>query len=107
MLILLDECVPEPLRGYISGHEVRTIRAAGWSGKKNGELLNLMTAAGVHVFLTVDQNLGYQQNLTNLSIAIIVMKAITNRLNDLLPLVPAVENALDTIQEGQLVVISE
>ncbi len=59
MRILLDECVPRPLRRELTGHDVRTIREAGWAGKKNGELLALMAGAGFEVLLAVDQNLRY------------------------------------------------
>src|SRR5207253_9298653 len=57
MRILLDECVPRPLRRELAGHDVHTIREMGWAGKKNGELLALMAGAGFEVLLTVDQNL--------------------------------------------------
>ena len=69
MRILLDECVPRPLRRELAGHDVRTIREMGWAGKKNGELLSLMAGAGFEVLLTVDQNLRYQQNLTAAGVA--------------------------------------
>ena len=57
MRILLDECVPRPLRRELPGHDVRTIRDMGWAGRKNGELLGLMARVGFEVLLTVDQNL--------------------------------------------------
>lgn len=103
MLILLDECVPRPLRRSVTGHDVRTIREMGWAGKKNGELLALMSGAGFQVLLTVDQNLRYQQNLAAAGVAIIVMVAPTNRLADLILLVPGVELALVGIAPGVVV----
>ena len=63
MRILLDECVPHRLRRGLSGHDVRTVPEMGWSGKRNGELLQLMTAQRFEVLMTVDQNLRYQQKL--------------------------------------------
>jgi hypothetical protein len=63
MRILLDECVPRRLARELAGHDVRTVPEMGWSGKRNGELLQLMAGQGFEVFLTVDQNLRYQQNL--------------------------------------------
>jgi hypothetical protein len=83
MRILLDECVPRPLRRELTGHDVRTIREMGWAGKKNGELLALMAGAGLEVLLTVDQNLRHQQNLAASGVAVVVMVAPTNRLADL------------------------
>ena len=103
MRILLDECVPRPLRRELAGHNVRTIREMGWAGKKNGELLALMAGAGFEILLTVDQNMRHQQNLAVLGIAIVVMVARSNRLADLVPLVPKVELALAGIQSGDAV----
>ena len=74
--------------------------------KNNGELLAAMLASGWEVLITVDQNLRYQQNLSGTPIAILVLVATTNRLADLLPLVPAAEVALQTIQGGQIVEVS-
>ena len=60
MRILLDECVPKPLKRELSDYEIRTVVEMGWSGKKNGELLQLMNQAGFTILLTTDQNLRYQ-----------------------------------------------
>ena len=94
MRILLDECVPRPLRREFPRHDVRTIREMGWAGTKNGALLALMAAAGFEVLLTVDRGLRHQQNLTAAGVAVVVMVATSNRLADLIPVVPAVEAAL-------------
>ena len=103
MRILLDECVPRPLKRELANHDVHTVPEMGWSGKKNGELLALMVPQGFEVFLTVDQNLSYQQNLRAAKLAVIVLIARSNRLADLLPLMPSVHAALTTIQPGDLV----
>lgn len=105
MRILLDECVPRPLKRELSGHDVHTVVEMGWSGMKNGELLALMAPEKFDVFLTVDQNLSYQQNLRAMSVAVIVLIAPTNKLADLLPLMPSVHAALTTIQPSDLVEI--
>lgn len=106
MRVLLDECVPRPLRRQFPAHDVWTIRDMGWAGKKNGELLALMAANGFEVLLTVDQNLRFQQNLASVGVAIVIMVTVSNRLPDLLPLVPAVEAAFATIQPGDAVEVS-
>ena len=106
MRILLDECVPRPLRREFSSHDVRTIREMGWAGKKNGELLALMAGAGFEILLTVDQNLRYQQNLVGSAVAVVVMVAPSNRFPDLIPLVPKVEAALRGIQSGDVVEVT-
>ena len=71
MRILIDECAPRALKKHLMnhGHECRTVQEAGWSGKQNGELLRLAEAA-YDVFVTVDTNLRYQQNLAGRRIAI-------------------------------------
>src|SRR5256885_13215051 len=103
MRILLDECVPRLLRRELPGHDVRTVPEMGWSGKKNGELLSLMETQNFGVFVTVDQNLSYQQSLREAGLAIVLLVAHTNRFADLLALVPALRARLDTLQSGDLV----
>lgn len=74
MKVLLDECVPRKLKREIGNHEVVTVTEQGWSGFQNGELLGL-AATEFDIFLTVDQNLSFQQNLENFGIGIILMVA--------------------------------
>lgn len=75
---------------------------AGWAGKENGELLAL-AADKYDVFVTVDRNLTLQQNVEKFQIAFVVLVARGNRLQDLMPLVPALQLAVDTIEPGQVV----
>ena len=100
MKILLDESLPRKLK-YDFGveHAVLTIRDIGWLGKKNGELLSLMIDNGFEIFVTVDRNLQYQQNLERLSNTIIVLCAIDNRRETLQKLIPKL---LDKLAEGNL-----
>lgn len=78
----------------------------GWSGKQNGELLGLVEAHQFDVFLTVDQNLKYQQDLRAAGVTVIVLFARTNRLADLMPLMPRVRAVLINIQPGELIEVS-
>ena len=87
MKVFVDECVDWRLARDIVGHDVKTARQMGWSTIKNGELLAL-TAKEFEVFITVDRNLSFQQNLPTFAIAVIVLRASSNRLADLKPLVP-------------------
>ena len=103
MRILLDECVPRPLRRELPDHEVHTVVEMGWAGKRNGELLRLLTAEHFAVFLTTDQNLQYQQNFRRLQVAVVVLVAPTNKLDDLVPLMPTVRTTLGTLQLGMVV----
>jgi hypothetical protein len=56
---------------------------AGFAGKKNGELLRLAVEAGFEGFVTVDQGIEYEQNLTSRKLAIVIIRAKSNRLADL------------------------
>ncbi|PSB04262.1 DUF5615 family PIN-like protein [Merismopedia glauca] len=103
MRILLDECAPRPLKRELAEYEICTVVEMGWSGKKNGELLQLMTQEGFTVLLTTDQNLRYQQNLKQAGVAVIVLVARSNRLPDLVPLIPDVCNLLNTIAPGEVI----
>ncbi|HEV8366652.1 MAG TPA: DUF5615 family PIN-like protein [Pyrinomonadaceae bacterium] len=102
MRVLLDECVPRKLKRELANHEVETVTDYGWSGIKNGDLLKLAEAE-FDVFLTVDQNLSFQQNLNNFDIGIILMVARNNRLKTLLPLIPEVQAAIEQLEAGEIV----
>ncbi|PIG91714.1 DUF5615 family PIN-like protein [Gloeocapsopsis sp. IPPAS B-1203] len=103
MRILLDECVPRPLKRELRDHDIRTVIEMGWSGKKNGELLQLMVQEGFTTLLTTDQNLRYQQNLLQAGVAVVVLIAPSNRLPDLIPLIPDVCNVLNTLTLGEVI----
>jgi hypothetical protein len=105
MRVLLDECVPHRLKRALTGHDVRTVTSMGWAGKKNGALLALMTADGFEVLLTVDKSLRFQQNLRTAGVAVLLLRGPTNKVADLLPLVPATLAVLTTIQPGDVVEI--
>lgn len=98
MRILLDECVPRPLKRELSDYEIRMVVEMGWSGKKNGELLQLLSQEDFTILLTTDQNLRYQQNLQQAGVAVVILVARSNRLFDLVPLIPESRNVLLTRQ---------
>jgi predicted nuclease of predicted toxin-antitoxin system len=102
MRILLDESLPRKLALELPGHDVQTVQKRGWTGLKNGALLR-EASREFQVFLTGDRNLEFQQNLTTLPVAVIVMVSVNNRIETLRPLLPDVLQALRTIQSGQLV----
>jgi len=100
--LLLDESLPRRLKSSFVGHETQTVPEMGWQGTKSGELIRL-AAAEFDVFVTADQNLRYQQNLAGVDIGIIVLAALTTRLDDLRPLVPVALHAIASIRPGDLV----
>jgi len=97
--VLLDECVDWRLSRDIVGHDVKTARQMGWATIKNGELLDL-ASEHFDVLVTVDRNLFFQQNLGAVSIAVIVLRARTNRLAELRPLVPSLLAAIESATPG-------
>ena len=106
MRILLDECVDRRLASDLSGHAVSTVPRSGWAGIKNGALLALAEKE-FDVFITVDGRLPRQQDLTKFKIAVVLLRARTNRLNDLRPLVPRLMRMLTEAKTGALTVIGE
>ena len=82
MRVLLDECLPRKLGSLLVGHEVITVGKAGWAGIKNGMLLALAQVS-FDVFLTIDQNLPAQQNLSLFRISVVVLVAKSNKLSRL------------------------
>jgi Domain of unknown function (DUF5615) len=102
--VLLDECLPRRLKRELVGHDTRTAPEMGWASKRNGELLAL--AVGLFdVFITADRNLSYQQDLSSFDIAIVVLVARSNRLEDLRPLAPRVLEVLPSAQRGMATVV--
>lgn len=102
MRVLLDECLPKRLRRAFQSHNVSTVPEMGWAGKTNGELLKLAKGK-FDTFVTVDQNLQYQQNLEDSSLAVVLIVVRNNRYETFKPLIPKVQQALEKISAGQLV----
>jgi predicted nuclease of predicted toxin-antitoxin system len=102
MKILIDENLPRKLAVHLEGHECKTVVGCGWSGKKNGELLALADAQ-FDVLLTLDKNLPFQQDLGSVRIAVLIIRARSNRIQDLLPVIPDCLAALTSIRPGQVV----
>jgi len=97
--VLLDECVDTRLVSEITGFEVATVVGKGWAGIANGKLLALAQAE-FDAFVTVDKNLAFQQHLPKFSIAVIVVRASSNRLADLITVVPDLLAAIPMAQKG-------
>jgi len=101
MRILLDECVPRRLRSELAGHDVFTAVEMGWSGKQNGELLAL-AEAHFDVFLTLDRNISYQQNVSTLQLRMIVLRSKKGDLASLKQGMPEVRALLNKLKPGEI-----
>ena len=105
MKVLLDECLPLKLKQHLPGHQVSTVPEMGWAGVKNGALLRLMEPV-FDVFITIDSNLQYQQNLRSIQIGVIVLVASDNTIGTLQALAPQILQMIDSIQPGQVIKIT-
>ncbi len=107
MKILLDECLPRRLKDRFSGHDCHTVPEALLGGKENGELLAIAERQGFEIFLTMDKGLQYEQNLSGRQIAVIILRAKSNRLADLVALVEACLTQMRSIKPGQIARVGE
>jgi len=97
--ILLDECLPRQLAGELPQHTVVTVQRAGWAGLKNGRLLK-KASGNYEVFLTIDKRLEREQNIPD-DVVVITIRARSNRIQDLRPLVPEILEALKHAVPGK------
>jgi hypothetical protein len=106
MRVLLDENVPRKLKHRLAPeHEVVTVPERGWSGLLNGALLKAADAE-FDAFITLDRGLEYQQDLEGRSLRVVVVRAVSNKYEDLLPLVPSIQAALVRLGPGSLARVS-
>ena len=105
MRLLLDESLPRRLGRVLVGHDVVSVAEAGWSGLTNGRLLQVAQER-YDCLITADRSLVYQQSLPRFDIAVLVLRAKTNRLEDLAPLVPQILETLPALQPGESAEIS-
>ncbi len=103
MKILIDECIPRKFKRNLPGHDCLTVPEAGLAGTANGRLLSLAEESGFEVFLTIDRGFEYEQSLSGRSISVLIVKAKSNRMPDILPHVPACLAALRCVKAGELV----
>lgn len=94
--------MPRQIARELSSHDVRTVRAEGWSGVLNGELLSRAERAGFEVFLTADRNLEHQQAITEQSLGVVVLITRRLKLEHLLPLMPAAREAVRSVRAGEV-----
>ena len=100
MRVLIDACLPVQLKQYLSSSEVKTARELGWQNKKNGDLLGL-AQEHFDVLLTMDKGMPDHQYLSRFRIAVVIIRASSNRIQDLLPVVPDILRLLPVVKKGQ------
>jgi predicted nuclease of predicted toxin-antitoxin system len=102
--VLLDECLPRRLKRELVGHDASTAPEMGWASKTNGELLAL-AATQFDVFITSDRNLSHQQRVSAFAIAVVVLIASSNNIEDLRPLVPRILEVIPAAKPGTITVV--
>ncbi len=101
MRVLLDACVPQSLRHKLPNHQVETARYARLEGLVDAELLNAAEYR-FDAIVTCDRSVQWQQNMSGRSITVVVLAARTNRIADLLPLVPELLQVLQDVKPGEV-----
>jgi hypothetical protein len=102
MKILIDECLPRALKRHLGRHDCRTVQEMGWSGLKNGELLSIADRERFDVLVTIDQGIEHQQNLATCNIALLIVRAPSNRIEDLVPLMRSALVPLENVRPGSV-----
>jgi hypothetical protein len=100
--VLLDENLPHDLIVELGDHQVVTVQGLGWAGVKNGELLR-RAAGSVDALLTMDRKLEFEQDLAAVPFGVVVIRARSNRVQDLRPLIGAINEALARVKPGEVV----
>lgn len=103
MKILLDENLPHELRHFLPGHESFTVAYMGWAGIENGDLLAKAGEGGFDVMLTKDSGVEYEQHLATLPVAVVVLQAMTNKFEDIRPLISSLLSVLANLESKTLV----
>lgn len=98
MNVFVDECVTKRLMPYLTGHHFVHATDTALRSTKNGALLRAV-APDFDVFLTTDRNLPAQQNLQTFALAVVIMRGVSNKLEDVLPLLPGTLAALEQIAQ--------
>ena len=107
MRILLDENLDWRLRRDLPGHETESVPLIGWAGIQNGELLNKAVDGGFKVLVTMDSNMVHQQNIGRYAIAVIALRAKSNRLDDTRPLMKQLLGLLPKSKPGTVTFVPE
>ncbi len=104
MRVLLDEMVSKKLAGQLGGHEVTTVQRQGWAGLTNGRLLDAIDSL-FDVFITMDKGIRHQQRLVGRAFGVIEVRARSNDIDDILPLVSQILDTMRTIKPGDIMTI--
>ena len=103
MRVLLDESMPRRFGEYLVGHDAPTVQEMGRASMGDGGLLRWAAEARFDLLVTMDRSLPFQQWVDRSMIGVIVLVAVSNRMTDLVPLVPEVVSAMASIRPGEVI----
>jgi hypothetical protein len=93
--------MPTDLVAELTGHDVRTVGQLGWKGLENGQLL-AQAAGQFDVLISMDKNLPIEQDITQYRVGLVLLRAFSNRIESIRPLVPAIQRALAAVRPGEI-----
>jgi hypothetical protein len=102
MKIIIDECLPRRLCKLLPFEQVWTVPQIGLAGMKDTELLKALEIKQIDVFITIDGNIEYQQQFTNRTFGTVVIRAASNRFQDLEPMAALLTEAVSHIEAGNI-----
>ncbi len=107
MKILLDECITKRLKPYLSKFEIFPVSEMRWNGIKNGALLVLCFQNQFDIFLTIDKDLTYQQNIKNLDLTVVVLNSTSSKIEELVLFIPAFISKIQKFERGKFYIIDK
>jgi len=107
MKILLDECVTKRLKPHLSKYKVFTVTEMGWGGLKNGKLMKQCVDNSFDILLTIDKNLMFQQNLDKFELVIVVLNALTSKIEELVLFIPSLEVQITKLKKNKAYLIDK
>src|SRR5436190_23115876 len=105
MRLLLDENLDWRLRRDLLDHQVESVPLIGWAGIENGELLRKAVEAGFDLLVTMDSNMGHQQNIGQYAIAVVALRSQSNRLANTRPPMLALLAVLPQVKPGPVTLL--
>jgi predicted nuclease of predicted toxin-antitoxin system len=103
MRILIDECVNPRVKQAFKSHDAKTVIEMDWRGIGNGKLLALAEEKQFQVFVTVDQNLEYQQNMAARKLGFVVVHVPDNNIKYYEPIFARMCEVAEAVKPGHLI----
>jgi len=83
--------------------QVFTVPQIGLAGSTDSDLLDALDSKGINIFITIDGNIEFQQQFKGRGFGTVIIRAISNRFQDLLPLETELINAIQRVDKGNII----